>query len=161
MRHRRSTLRLNQKPDHAALLKRNLVTSLLLYESIRTTRKRARVIQPLIDRLIAMAKRKGGHVAIRAINRVVTDKNASRKIMEVFIQRYATRPSGFTRIVPVGARKGDGAELVDLSLIDAVVPVAGATAGEKKTTKTTKTKKTKKDSSSSSSSSTSSSSSQS
>lgn len=121
MRHRRSTLRLIQKPDHAKLLQRNLVTSLLLYESIRTTRKRARVIQPIIDRLIATAKRTAPHIAIRSINRVVTDRNASRKIMEVLLKRYAARPSGFTRVVPAGSRKGDGAELVDLSLMDAVV----------------------------------------
>ncbi len=118
MRHRRSTLRLTQKPDHAALLQRNLVTSLLLYESIRTTKKRARVIQPLVDRLITTAKNKIPHVAIRSINRVVADKNASRKIMKVLIKRFAARSSGFTRIVPVGSRKGDGAEVVDMILLD-------------------------------------------
>lgn len=103
------------------MLKRNLVTSLLLYESIRTTKTRARVIAPLIDRLINTAKTKPAHVAIRAINRCVTDKNASRKIMEVYKGRYADRSSGFTRMVAVGARKGDGAKLVDLTLVDAVM----------------------------------------
>lgn len=118
MRHRRSRLRLTQKPDHAWLLQRNLVTSLLLYEAVRTTRKRAKVIQPLVDRLIATAKRSKPSIAVRALRRIVTDRNAGRKVMEVLIQRYASRPSGFTRIVPVGARKGDGAQLVDLTLMD-------------------------------------------
>lgn len=119
MRHKSSRRRLNQKPDHSRLIERNLVTSVLLYESIRTTKKRARVVQPLVERLITTAKQKKPYVAIRAINTVVTDKNASRKLMEVLKERFASRTSGFTRVVPVGARKGDGAELVDLSLIDA------------------------------------------
>jgi large subunit ribosomal protein L17 len=118
MQHRKSRLRLNQKPDHARLLQRNLVTSVILYESIRTTRKRAKVIQPMLDRLISGAKKNAAHNAIRSLNAVVTDKNASRKVMEVLVKRYASRPSGFTTIKPAGARKGDGAELVDLTLVD-------------------------------------------
>ena len=92
-------------------MKRNLVTSLLLYEGIRTTKKRAQVIQPIVDRIISFAKSHPPQQAIRFINRKVTDKNASKKVMEVFIKRYAKRPSGLTRMVPVGSRKGDGAEM--------------------------------------------------
>lgn len=121
MRHQKSRLRLKQKPAHAKMLERNLVTSLLLYESIRTTKKRAKVIQPTVDTLIQYAKTHPPHVAIRYVNRVVTDKNASKKIMEVYCKRYAERTSGLSRAVPVGVRIGDGAELVDLTLIDAVI----------------------------------------
>jgi len=103
------------------MLERNLVTSLLLYESIRTTKKRAKVIQPTVDKLIQYAKTHPPHVAIRYVNRVVTDKNASKKIMEVYCARYADRSSGLSKAVPVGARIGDGADLVDLTLIDAVI----------------------------------------
>jgi large subunit ribosomal protein L17 len=103
------------------MLERNLVTSLLLYESIRTTKKRAKVVQPTVDRLINYAKSHPPHVAVRYANRIVTDKNASRKIMEVYCSRYADRASGLSRIIPVGARKGDGAEIVDIVLIDAVI----------------------------------------
>ncbi|MBU0766528.1 bL17 family ribosomal protein [Patescibacteria group bacterium] len=102
------------------MLKRNLITSLLLYESVRTTRKRAKVITPIIDRLITVAKTRPSQIAIRFINRTVTDKNASRKVMQVYKERYNNRSSGITRIIAVGARKGDGAELVDLSLVDGV-----------------------------------------
>lgn len=118
MRHRKSNLRLNEKPAHGRMVERNLVTSLLLYEAIRTTRKRARVIRPIVDRLIATAKRQTPQIAIRSINTLVTDRNASRKIMEVLRERYKNRTSGFTRAVAVGSRKGDGAEMVDLSLVD-------------------------------------------
>ena len=119
MRHRKSTLRLKYKPQHSRMMERNLVTSLLLYESIRTTQIRAKVIIPWVDRLVTVAKTKPAALAIRRINAVVTDKNACRKIIEVLKDRYATRSSGMTRMIPVGARKGDGAKMVDLMLIDA------------------------------------------
>lgn len=100
------------------MIKRNLLTSILLYESVRTTKSRAKAVQPMVDRLVSTAKKRPPHVAIRFINRYVTDKNASRKIMEVFIERYKDRNSGLTRIVPAGVRQGDGAQLVDFSLVD-------------------------------------------
>lgn len=118
MRHRLSRHRLGLKPAHGRMFKRNLLTSLLLYEQVRTTRRRAQVVAPMVDTLIAIAKSKTPHNAIRAINRVVTDKNASRKIMEVYVKRFAAVPSGLTRIVPVGSRQGDGAPLVDLMLVE-------------------------------------------
>lgn len=143
MRHGRANVRLKQKPGHARMLKRNLVTSLLLYENVRTTKRRAQAIQPLVENLIHYAKKRPAHVAIRYINAQVTDKNASRKVMEVFIKRYAQKNSGITRIVPAGARKGDGAELVDLMLIDSGVEVSAPQAEEKKAApkKKTTTKK--------------------
>jgi large subunit ribosomal protein L17 len=120
MRHRLSRLRLRQKPAHSNSLQRNLVTSLLLYETIRTTHKRAKVVQPLIDQLITVAKKKEPREAVRALNKVVTHRNASRKMMEVFKDRFKDRTSGFTRIIPLGSRRGDGAELVTLELLGAV-----------------------------------------
>jgi large subunit ribosomal protein L17 len=140
MRHKARRLRLNQKPDHARIMQRNLVTSLILFESIRTTRKRARVIQPLVDSVITTAKTKSPQLAIRSINTQVNDVNASRKLMEVLTKRYATRSSGFTRVKPVGARKGDGAEMVDVTLVDAEL----ATSASAKTQKNPKTQTTQK-----------------
>lgn len=142
MHHRSSRLRLNQKPDHARSMQRNLVTSLVLYEALRTTRKRARVIQPIFDRLITTAKTKDAYNAIRQINTVVTDKNASRKIMEVLLKRYSKRSSGYTKVVPVGARKGDGAQLVDLFLLDR--PETQAALSAEKPAKAEKKTATKK-----------------
>ncbi len=137
MRHKSNRSRLNQKPDYARSMERNLVTSVLLYESIRTIKKRALVIRPIVDGLITTAKTKPAHIAIRAINRIVTDKNASRKLMEVLRPRYATRTGGYSVITAVGSRKGDGAAVVDFSLVDAVVATSAA-APEKKVKKTTK-----------------------
>jgi large subunit ribosomal protein L17 len=121
MRHKDARHRLKQKPAHARMLKRNLLTSLILYENIRTTKVRAKAISAMFDRLIRNAKLQEPHTAIRAINQIVTDKNACRKVMEVLVKRYAKRPSGLTRIKAVGARKGDNADLVDFSLVDSDV----------------------------------------
>lgn len=142
MRHKSRRNRLNQKPDHARLLQRNLVTSVILYEQIRTTRKRARVIQPLIDKLITTAKGENISVAIRAINPQIADRNASRKLMQVLAKRYATRTSGFSRIKAVGARKGDGAELVELTLVDAELATKAAGAAKKEKAEKPAPKKT-------------------
>lgn len=132
MRHKSHRNRLIQKPDHGRMIQRNLVTSLLMYEEIRTTRRRARVIQPLVDQLITTAKKNEVYQAIRATNAFVLDKNASRKLMEVLKPRYASRQSGFTSLKAVGARKGDGAELVDLVLVDRDKSVSAPAAAPKK-----------------------------
>ena len=143
MRHQRSRRRLNEKPAHARMLTRNLVTSLLLYERVRTTKKRARVVQPIVDRLIAFAKTRPPSQAIRYVNRVVTDKNASRKVMEVFIERYRTRPSGLTRMKPAGSRMGDGAEVVDLELVDYAEVAMNQTRNEERGARSEEKLKTK------------------
>ncbi len=135
-------------------MQRNILTSVLLYESVRTTKKRALVVRPQIEKLITVAKKKTPHVAIREINRMVMDRNASRKLMEVLKNRYATRTSGYTRIIPLGSRVGDGAELVTLELMDRDTSVQTTeNASEKNEKKPTKPKKPKSKSSVSSDSS--------
>lgn len=144
MRHRHSRLRLRYKPAHSRSLQRNLVTSVLLYEAVRTTRKRAEVVQPIVDRIIAVARTKQPHIAIRYINGIVMHKNACRKTMEVLKERYKDRTSGYTRLVPLGSRAGDGAKLVSFELVDAqkgeAVEQKEESKATKKTAKTTKKK---------------------
>lgn len=123
MRHRNHSKRLARKPAQSRLLLKNLVTSVLLYEKVRTTKKRAQVARSIVDKVITIGKTKRPDLAIRQINLVVTDDNACRKILEVLKERYTKRTSGFTRMVPVGQRHGDGALMVDLILVDAAEPV--------------------------------------
>lgn len=113
--------KLGRKPAQRKMLVRNLVTSLILYESVRTTKARAKAIQPLLDRMIAKAKSRPRHTAVRYMNTIVTDPNASRKMFDVLVERFKERPSGFSSITAVGKRRGDGAELVEISLVDASV----------------------------------------
>lgn len=142
MRHQNHSQRLSRKPDQARSLLKNLVTSILLYETVRTTKKRAQVVRPLVDRVIAIGKRERHDLAIRKINEMVCDENACRKVLEVLKQRYASRPSGFTRMLPVGQREGDGALMVDLSLVDAAAPVVESEEAPKAVKKKPSTKKT-------------------
>ncbi len=128
MRHQNHSKRLARKPDQARLLLKNLVTSVLLYEKVRTTKKRAQVARSIVDRVITVGKTQRPDLAIRTINTMVMDDNACRKVLEVLKNRYAKRSGGFTRITPVGQRGGDGALLVELSLVDSAAPVVEATA---------------------------------
>jgi len=118
MRHRVHRRRLGQKPDHTRLIVRNLATSLILYEAVETTRNSARVLQPFIDQLFKSIRDVKPQVAVRRLNRVLFDRQASRKVMEVLRDRFRERPSGLTRIVPLGSRRGDGAKVVRLSFVD-------------------------------------------
>ncbi len=124
MRHRNHSQRLARKPHQSRSILKNLVTSILLYETVRTTKKRAQVVRPLVDRVISIGKNEPrADLAIRKINLYVSDDNACRKVLEVLKNRYAKRPSGFTRMLPVGQREGDGALMVDICLVDATEPV--------------------------------------
>ncbi len=123
MRHRNNSLRLGRKSDQAHLLLRNLATSILLYERVRTTKKRAQVVKSAVDKIITVAKTTPRlDLAIRRINQMVSDQNACKKVLEVLKKRYENRSSGFTSITPLGMRHGDGAMLCEISLIDAATP---------------------------------------
>lgn len=141
MRHRNHSHRLSQKPHHAKLMLRSMLTSFLLYENIRTTKKRAQVLRPMIDQVLTIGKNNRADVAIRRINAIVTHPNACRKVLEVFIKRYDERSSGFTRVKPVGMRKGDGAKMVDVSFVEGK-EVKIEDMPEKSTKKTRTTKST-------------------
>lgn len=139
------------------MLARNLLTSVLLYESVRTTRRRAKVVQPMVDRVMRIVRTQDAKNAIRSLNQVLCDKNASKKVMEVLKSRFQDRVSGYTRIKPVGARKGDGAELVEISFVDFDPTKMQATqekAEKKPATKATKKSAPEKTTESSSASST-------
>jgi len=137
MRHRNHSKRLGKKADQSRSILRNLATSIILYERVRTTKKRAQVIRGLIDQIITIGKKERTDLAIRRMQPLLSDENASRKVLEVLKQRYAKRTSGFTRIVPVGMRFGDGAMLADIILIDAAEPSVVAAEGKEKPVKKT------------------------
>ena len=117
------------------------MTSVLLYETVRTTKKRAEVAQPIVEKLITTAKTKDARNAIRAINAYVTHENACKKLIELLKDRYSKRSSGYTRITALGLRQGDGAKMVTLELVDSGTD---APATDKQTTKTKQTKTSSK-----------------
>lgn len=118
MRHRRKNSKMNMQRDHRALLLRNLATSVILYEKVKTTLARARQVRPIIEDLITKAKNKEKRIAIRQISRTVMDTNATKKLLEVLKDRYKDRKGGYTRMVKLGYRSGDAAQIVSVQLIE-------------------------------------------
>lgn len=119
MRHRiKKIARLGRKSDHRKLLLRNLATSLILHEKVQTTATKAKAVQPLIENILVNLKKKNGaREIIRFLKSILLDERAQKKTFAVLSKRYADKKSGFTRITPLGVRKGDSAPKVQIELI--------------------------------------------
>jgi large subunit ribosomal protein L17 len=116
MRHRVAGRKLNRSHGHRRALRRNLITALFRHERIKTTRAKAESIQAEAEKLITKGKRGSLH-ARRQVAAVLTDPDITRKVFEELAPRYATRPGGYTRMLKLGPRQGDGAEMVILELV--------------------------------------------
>ncbi len=116
MRHRNTGTILGRKKAPRELMLRNLASSILLYEKVKTTEAKAKAVKPLVERMITTAK-KGDLNARRGLIKVLLQKNAIKKSMEVLGERYKDREGGYTRIIKLGTRQGDGAEMVQIELV--------------------------------------------
>src|ERR1700689_3518511 len=116
MRHLVSGHKLGKQPAHRRAVLRNLVTNLIEKERIQTTILRARAARPLAERMITLGKRDSLH-ARRQAAAFLTTPGATQKLFSDLAPRFADRPGGYTRIVRVGWRLGDGAELAILEFI--------------------------------------------
>jgi len=117
MRHKVKKVKLGSDKDHTTSLMRNLAMSVIIYDKIKTTTKKAKAVQPFIERLINTAKKSDKNHAIREVTRLLQHENGSRKIFEILIERYKDRPSGYTRITKLGYRNGDNAPVVQIELV--------------------------------------------
>jgi large subunit ribosomal protein L17 len=117
MRHKVKKVRLGVDRDHRTALLRNLAMSVIIHEKIKTTTAKAKAVQPFIERLISIGKKKEKREAIRQISSLLQHENSSRKILEVLVEKYQDRDSGFTRITKLGYRNGDNAPVVQLELV--------------------------------------------
>ncbi len=95
----------------------NMATSLFRHERIRTTTAKAKELRPYAERLITLARRGDLH-ARRQAARTVHDKEVLKKLFEILGPRYADRDGGYTRILKLGQRKGDGAQVSLVKLVD-------------------------------------------
>lgn len=108
---------LSRKIDHRQSLLRNLATSLILYEEIRTTKAKAREVKSVVERLISRTKKdKSSLTSRRYLLGYFYDKNATKKMLEVIVPRFSKIDSGFVRIIPIGPRLGDNAQMVIIKL---------------------------------------------
>lgn len=117
MRHKVAGRKLGRPTGHRKALYRNLVTDLLNHEKIVTTEAKAKEVRGQAEKVITLGK-EGGLPAFRRALTTVTDKDVAEKVFSDLAQRYAGRPGGYTRIVKLGPRPGDGAPMVQLALVE-------------------------------------------
>ncbi|MFQ6108464.1 MAG: 50S ribosomal protein L17 [Candidatus Aminicenantales bacterium] len=116
MRHRVSGKKLGRDTAHRRALLRNLVTSLLDKERVKTTLAKAKAARPLAEKMITLAKKDTLHARRQAL-RFIFKKEVVRKLFEELGPRFSERPGGYTRIVKIGPRAGDGAEMAMIELV--------------------------------------------
>lgn len=116
MRHQVKKGSLGRNTAHRRALLRNLVTSFLERERIRTTLAKARETRPLAEKMITLAKRGTLHARRQALA-YMTKEAAVKKLFDEIGPRFSERPGGYTRIVKLDRRAGDGAAMAMLELV--------------------------------------------
>src|SRR5262245_41055624 len=124
MRHRVAHRKLGRVTEHRLAMLRNQATSLLRYEHLTTTVPRAKELRPFVERLITIAKRgvadgengKALH-ARRLVLHDLQDREVVAKLFDTLARRFAERPGGYTRLLRIGYRKGDNAEVAQVELV--------------------------------------------
>ncbi len=117
MRHRKSGKRLGRTASHRKALFRNMVTSLLQHERIRTTDAKAKELRGLAERMITLGKRGDLHARRQALS-VIRSKEIASKVFGELAERYRERPGGYTRVIKLGHRQGDAAAVSIIELVD-------------------------------------------
>jgi large subunit ribosomal protein L17 len=116
MRHRKKGKILDRKVGPRKALLRGLAVSLILYEKIKTTKAKAKTVKPIVERLITRGKT--NTLAVRRyLLKYLYKESAVRKILEELGPRYKDRKGGYTRILNIGRRQGDSAEVVQIELV--------------------------------------------
>src|SRR2546422_2129887 len=110
--------RLGAGPAHQKLLLGTMAAQLFQHERIRTTEAKAKALRPVAERLITFAKR-GDVAARREVLRTVPDRDVVHKLFSEIGPRYAERNGGYTRVLKIGQRQGDGAPMALIELIPA------------------------------------------
>jgi large subunit ribosomal protein L17 len=125
MRHNVGYRKLGRVTEHRIALLRNQAAALLRHEKIETTMPKAKELRPFVERLITIAKRgvaagdangKALH-ARRMVIAELPDQDVVRKLFDTLAPRFAERPGGYTRILRVGFRRGDSAEVAHVELV--------------------------------------------
>ena len=116
MRHRKDHRKLNRSPSHRRAMLRNLVTTLLEHEQVRTTDAKAREVRRVAERMITLGKRGTLHARRHAL-RTIRSREVTAKVFDTLAERYRDRPGGYTRKFMLGRRVGDQAEMALVQLL--------------------------------------------
>jgi large subunit ribosomal protein L17 len=117
VQHNRLGRKLRRTTSHRLALFRNQLQSLIEHERITTTVQKAKELRPLIERAVTMARDDSVH-ARRRVLRLVPDRGLLKKLFDSLGPRFVDRPGGYTRILRLGTRRGDGAEMAILEFVD-------------------------------------------
>jgi len=117
MQHNRAGRKLRRTTPHRLAMFSNQLASLMTHERIETTLTKAKELRPLAERLITTAKN-DGVAARRRVYRWIPDRTTVARVFETLAPRFVDRPGGYTRILRLGARKGDAAEAAILEFVD-------------------------------------------
>jgi len=127
MRHRVAHRKLGRVTEHRIAMLRNQATALLQHEHLTTTVPRAKELRPFVERLITIAKRGladdgGASTALvlnarRMVMQDLQDRAVVSKLFDTLAPRFATRPGGYTRLLRLGFRRGDAAEVAQVELV--------------------------------------------
>jgi large subunit ribosomal protein L17 len=117
MRHRVTGRKLGRSSGHRRALYRNLVTDLLGYEKITTTEAKAKEVRELADKIITLGKKGGLHARRQALSYVLDERTVEKAFADL-ASRYTSRNGGYTRILKLGSRLGDGAPMVRIELVE-------------------------------------------
>src|SRR5215510_4930434 len=117
MRHQRNRAKLSRDAAHRKSLLRTMSKQLIEHERIETTQPKAKALKPQFEKLITLAKRGDLHARRQALATLGQDKFAVHKLFEEIAPRYSSRNGGYTRIVKLGPRRSDSAEMVYLELV--------------------------------------------
>ncbi len=117
MRHRKQKGKLSRSASHRKALGMNLCREVLDHERIQTTEAKAKAVKPEVERLITLAKRGDLHARRQAL-KFLRSQDVVHKLFSDVGPRFADRPGGYTRIVKLGPRPGDAADMVYLELVD-------------------------------------------
>jgi large subunit ribosomal protein L17 len=116
MRHKIAGFKLKRDPSARRALLRGLVTSVIEQERVITTVPKAKAVKPLVEKMITLAKRDTLHARRQAASFLMTPASV-QKLFEKLGTRFGQRAGGYTRIIRLGFRKGDGAEQAMLELV--------------------------------------------
>lgn len=108
--------KLGRISSHRNLMLRNMVLSLITHGRIQTTVTRAKEARKFADKMISLGKRGDLHARRQAVS-FLGDKDAAKKLFEEIAPKYSERSGGYTRIIKIGPRKGDAAEMVVFELV--------------------------------------------
>ncbi len=131
MRHRKAGSKFNRNSSHRKAMFRNMVTSLLKYDRIKTTDQKAKELRGWADHIITLAKRGDLHARRQAMA-IVREKAVVHKVFEEAPKRFAAVSGGYTRVIKLGRRPGDAAMMSLIELVSAEVQKPKKKAAKKK-----------------------------